>query len=304
MHATACAAARAASAVDIAVPTALVADALGRHRDFRVLRRIGALDVAGREPVGAVRTGCALDVETTGLSPITDKVVELAVQRFAFDEEGRIVRAGRVRSWLEDPGAPLSAEVTRVTGLTDADVAGQRIDDALAAEMIGSVDVVVAHHAAFDRPFVERRLPAVAGAAWACSLEDVPWADHGFEGRALGHLLCQCGWFFEPHRAAADVLALLHLLAHRLDADRTVLGTMVEAAGRTTAELVASAAFPGSRMKLEERGYRWSRRAGAYAKVVPVEDAKAEVEWAEVYVYDLIGRPVARTVTWRERYAT
>lgn len=66
-----------------------------------------------------------------------------------------------------------------------------------------------------DRPFVERRLPSLAGRLWACSMAEIDRMELGFDGKALGHLVSQCGWFFEGHRAENDVLALIYLLPCR-----------------------------------------------------------------------------------------
>jgi DNA polymerase III subunit epsilon len=54
--------------------------------------------------------------------------------------------------WREDPGIPLDPKITKLTGLTSSDLAGQAIDEAAAVEILSSADIIVAHNAAFDRP--------------------------------------------------------------------------------------------------------------------------------------------------------
>jgi hypothetical protein len=51
----------------------------------------------------------------------------------------------------------------------------QAIDEPAALDLLASADLVVAHNARFDRPFVDRRLPAAAGKAWACTMAEVDW---------------------------------------------------------------------------------------------------------------------------------
>ena len=96
----------------------------------------------------------------------------------------------------------------RLTGITDADVAGRTIDADAVAAFVGSASVVIAHNAAFDRPVVERVWPFFADLEWACSLSQVDWRAKGFEGRRLGQLLAEKCLFHDGHRALDDCLAL------------------------------------------------------------------------------------------------
>ena len=49
-----------------------------------------------------------------------------------------------------------------MTELTADDLAGQVIDEAAAVEILSSADIIGAHNAAFDRPFIDRHQPAIA----------------------------------------------------------------------------------------------------------------------------------------------
>lgn len=283
---------------------AAMASLVDRHRDFRVLRRMTPMRrnlARGVRP--GVLAGCAIDVETTGLDVGSDAVIELALQRFWADPDGRIVATGRPHHWLEDPGRPIEPEVTRLTGIADPDVAGRRIMDPLAASLIADADFVVAHNASFDCPFVEKRLPDTAGRPWVCTLRDVDWKGHGFEGRSLPHLLMQMGMFYDAHRASTDVAALLHLLDHPLPSGGTVLKAAVEAATRPAWMIDAVGAPFETKDLLKARGYRWNADARHWSKEVPGGAFDDEYEWIVVQVYGGRAKPRFRSVTWCERHS-
>ena len=80
---------------------------------------------------------------------------------------------------FEDPGMPIPEVAQQVTGIRDDMVKGQRLDDAQVAALVAMADLVIAHNAGFDRPFVEARFPGFADKAWACSFADIDWKAQG-----------------------------------------------------------------------------------------------------------------------------
>ena len=254
--------------------------------DFRLLRRVrfgeGIVDIL---PEIAVGIGAAVDVETTGLDPEKDRVIELAVRRFRYDAEGRIVRLDRAHSWTEDPGMPISDEVTRITGLTDEDVCGTRIDDAQAVALISTAQIVVAHNARFDRAFIEGRLPALTDMVWACSAADVDWKALAFDGKALGWLLAQAGWFHGAHRAGEDVDALIELLRCKPGGGATILSHLLDRALSGGWLLRARGAAFECRGVLKARGYCWDPGRKVWFLEVPDGALLEEREWLRHNVY-------------------
>lgn len=277
--------------------------ALSGHPDFRVLRRLRPVSHFHEGDAFATsRVGVALDVETTGLDRETDRIIELAVQRFRFDERGRIIQVGMPRVWREDPGFELDPKITKLTGLTESDLVGQAIDEAAALEILTSADIIVAHNAAFDRPFVDRRLPGIAGKPWACSMAELDWLDLGFDGRALAHLVSQCGWFYEGHRAENDILALIYLLAHNVSDGDTILSKLITCSEKTSYRVNALDAPFDAKDRLKSRGYRWDAALRFWWKAVQEDEGEAERTWLLSEVYSGYGEPAFIPISACERH--
>lgn len=274
---------------------AAMAAQLSEHPDFRVLRRLPPqLAPAPQKLPDTARLGLVVDTETTGLEA-TDKIIELGMVMFAYDERtGEVYGVCDEYCGLEDPGTPIdeTAPAALVNGITNAMVAGQRLDDEKVLQLLECADLILAHKSGFDRPMIEARYPQFANAPWACSLEQVPWSKFGYQSRRLEHLLLEQQYFFDAHRASGDCHALLQLLA------------MPVPGGTSTyfSELLAVALAPSYRLwaegspfhtkdMLRARGYRWSsgETAGSFKAWyidLPDEPAlNAELAWLRESVF-------------------
>jgi DNA polymerase-3 subunit epsilon len=70
--------------------------------------------------------------------------------------------------------------------------------------LLAGADLVIAHNAGFDRPFVEGLLPQAQGLNWACSFADIDWTAAGHSSAKLSYLASALGWFYDAHRAEMD----------------------------------------------------------------------------------------------------
>lgn len=101
----------------------------------------------------------ALDVETTGLDPSADRIVEIGIVSFRFDRDSAIAEESRWGT-LVNPGMPIPPGATGIHGITDLEVSGSPrfadIADMLAERIRGRV--LVAHNAPFDSGFLRCEL--------------------------------------------------------------------------------------------------------------------------------------------------
>lgn len=272
--------------------------------DLRILRRVPALNATPLSPRGdgPFRKIAILDVETTGTEPARDEIIDLAVVMVEVDDLGEIVGILSAGEALRDPLMPIPPRITQLTGLTDAAVRGRSFDLARLQRRLEGADVLIAHNARFDAAFVERLLPGIAGAAWACSASDFDWVGHGFDGCKLGHLLNQVGAFSDAHRAMADVISLIHLLCHRLPHGGTVLGDLLANAAQPTVRFEATAAPFDQRSVLKSRGYRWDPRQKVWWIEIADDKRAAEESWYREHIAPAGPVPRMRPITWHQRH--
>lgn len=189
-------------------------------------------------------TFVAFDLETTGLSAARHRVIEIGAVK---------LRAGRVvarKVWLINPEQPIPTTVTRIHGLTDADVRGalplREVYPAFAAFVRGSI--LLAHNARFDVRFMAHEAHRNA---LPCPPEPVldtlrllrKWYPE-LKSHRLQNVTDHLG--IEPgrdHRALDDALTLSTVFTAGLAAmpPATTLSNLVEIAG---APLYIKAAVP------------------------------------------------------------
>lgn len=260
-------------------------EATGR---FKVLERLSKPPTFSPDtlPPAATSTGLYLDVETTGLRSSEDKIIQLGLVAFRYDAAGNVHDVVAELDEFEDPGRPIPEEITELTGITDDDVRGMRIDDARVLSLLADADLVVAHNAAFDRPFVEKRFPAFSDVAWACSIEDVNWRSEGFGSSKLEWLAFQHGFFYDSHRASSDCLAGVRLLAADMPrSQRTAMSKLLESAARADVRLWAVGSPFETKDALRRRGYRWQSSAKVWWRDLRADQHRAELEWLTKNVY-------------------
>jgi DNA polymerase III subunit epsilon len=265
-----------------------IAAKLAAHPDYRVLRR---LDPARPRPEltgPTVRRAAIVDTETTGTDAAADQVIELAIVVFEYcHATGAVGRVLAAYDALEDPGLPIPPASTAIHGITDAMVAGQRIDDARVAQLLESVGIVIAHNAGFDRRFLEPRLPVFASLPWGCSWLEVPWSEAGIASSKLEYLAYRHGFFYDAHRAEADCHALLEVLSQPFgESGGTGLKLLLDSARSPSFRLWANNSPFDTKDVLKQRGYWWDATRRCWSIEVKSRDAvQADLAWLSQTVY-------------------
>jgi DNA polymerase III subunit epsilon len=217
----------------VALARSLLADVV--EIDTRLAWRGDAVALA--EPPGAAllledATYVVVDLETTGLRPGESGICEIgAVRLRGFEVEAEL-------QTLVDPGLPIGAGASAVTGLRSEQLRGApRPPEAVRGFLAFAGDaVLVAHNARFDLAFLDRETERLTGSRIGSPVVDtVRLARTLLAGRTAGFGLGQLAWFFgtaeKPcHRALPDARATAELLL-------ALIGLAQERGARTVADL-------------------------------------------------------------------
>ena len=278
---------------------------LERCDDYRVLRKVperySNMPATGEPPEGFCVA--LVDLETTSLNPDDGDIIELALMMVWLSRDGGVLGHFGPLSWLEDPGVPISPEITMVTGLAAQHLVGHEIPDPSVEGMLSRADLLVAHNAKFEIAWLEKRYPNLCGKAWSCSMADIDWLKAGCDGRAQQHLLSQHGWFSNAHRAGDDVWSLFILLQEKRRGwerkRRTHFQRLLEAANRVTTLVKARGAPYNKKEILRARGYRWDAESRVWQKELDHVDVAHEQAW---FFRNGLPAPVLGAVSAYERH--
>tara|TARA_B100000401_G_scaffold372068_1_gene271194 strand:- start:937 stop:1800 length:864 start_codon:yes stop_codon:yes gene_type:complete len=235
---------------------------------------------------GALKV-CFLDLETTGSNKETCKIIEFAGKLTAIDKNnGELI--GIIDSYqsFNDPEEPITTEITRITGITNADVDGHSLDWDLISQIIHNADIIVAHNASFDRAFMDRYLPLSKDKVWVCSLNDINWSKRGFNARGQEILCIWHGFYYESHRAMYDVDALIHLVTYDIEGQEKASLELISNSSKPIYRIAAVNSPFDTKDLLKARKYRWNPKRKYWWKNILFEELEAEKEWMAQNIYN------------------
>jgi len=159
-----------------------------------------------------------VDLETTGVSATNDRIIEIGAVK---------VRSNTVEETFQtmiDPNRAIPRGITRITGITSADVcvepqANEVLQDVI--DFIGDA-IFVAHNCSFDWNFIQEEiqraeLPVLTNQK-LCTLRLARRLLSGLRSRSLGSLIKFFHIKIESrHRALSDALATHEILIHLFD---------------------------------------------------------------------------------------
>ena len=245
-----------------------------------------------------IHRGVYLDTETTGLSHDNDEVIQICMLPLLYAKDPDTNRSLIIGVYppyvgFQEPSKPLTQEIIDLTGITMDMLEGQSLDIEKIETILEKTDFVIAHNAAFDRPFTHGISANFSEKKWACSMSNVPWRELGFESLKLTHLASDLGFFFEPHQADKDCLAGLAILAQVDKAGESYFQKMMNTAEQDSITFRAQYAPFEAKDILKKRGYSWKDGSDGSVKgweaVISIAKADEERAWLSAEVYK--GKP-------------
>lgn len=247
----------------------------GNYRVIKRFQSVSSYHDANAETQKKI--GIYLDTETTGMNTEKDHVIEIAMVPFEFDVDGNIYRVLEAYNSFNEPPEPISQEIIDITGITDDMVKGHSIDPEQIEEMLDRAVIVIAHNAAFDRPFCEKLHERFKNISWGCSLYDIQWKAEGMENAKLEYLAYKYGFFYEGHRATIDCQVGIEVLSHKFPkSNNSVLKTLLDTARQSTIRIFAEGAPFETKDVLKARGYYWNSEKRSW--YIDLTEDKVEAE--------------------------
>lgn len=163
-----------------------------------------------------------IDLETTGLSPLAEKVIEIAI--YIHDGE-KIVNE---YSTLINPERNISSNITRITGITNEMVKDAPKFWEVAKDIVIFTEgkFFVAHNASFDYNFIRNEFKSLGydfKREKLCTVKLSRKILPGHKSYSLGKLCSDLGIKINGrHRAAGDALATVKLFEHLIKTDSSL----------------------------------------------------------------------------------
>ncbi len=281
---------------------------LSTSNDFKVLRRLPQTIII-KQPTGKVFKAAFIDLETTGIDPNNNEIIEIGVLIASFTQEDGFINIDFTDNQLQQPQTPISKEITKITSISNQDVEGKSIDWQGLQENMQDIDIAICHNASFDRQFLEAQTPVIfqkfiQSIAFGCSAEGVNWSEMGYEGKKLEYLNLKMGYFYDGHRALIDCFATLNLFIERPEAFKMLLENISQ---KEILICAVNARFD-KKDELKKRKYRWSNGDQDLPKCwwtsIPFVEYEQEELFLrqEIYQQNQLNLPT-KIITAKERYS-
>lgn len=116
-----------------------------------------------------------IDLETTGLSPVRDEIIEIGIVLFRFTSTMDVLEVVNTYQALRQPTCRLSPRAKAVHGITYEQLQGKEFDCTEIELILNQGNMIISHNARFDYGFIVRMFPRLSNYKWYCTLSGISW---------------------------------------------------------------------------------------------------------------------------------
>ena len=163
-----------------------------------------------------------VDLETTGLNPDEDVIMEMAWRLFDNYSKKTLAACSFL---LDISGKIIKEDIENLTGISYDMICSFSVNELLAFDLfsdaIRNCDFVAAHNVEFEKSFLSKKIDTnlFSSIKWLDTMNDLPF-DISISSRKLGHICSDHGILIEgAHRALPDVDATTKLISMFSDED-------------------------------------------------------------------------------------
>ncbi|RYE14428.1 MAG: hypothetical protein EOP34_06570 [Rickettsiales bacterium] len=261
--------------------------------DYRIINRFKPVRFYNNSNDELKNIGIFVDVETTGSYSRGSKIIELALVPFEYTNDGKIYKILKSYVEFQDPHVLIPESITKLTGITNEMVKGKSFDTKKITDLVNSASVIIAHHAGFDKKFIEDIFPIFRKKTWGCTVKHINWRNENISSAKLEYLAYKYNVFYEAHRAEIDSLIGIHILAQKLPiSGRYALEVLLENINNIYYKIWAEDIPFHKKDILKDRGYRWNngsnKKPKSWYKIIESKYKEDEIKFLYNNIYEKI----------------
>jgi DNA polymerase-3 subunit epsilon len=158
-----------------------------------------------------------LDIETTGLNPEKDEIIQISILPFFVNDAYSITGYKKPIIKFQEIDKNLPDNIVNLTNITDDMLKGNSIPWEAILKLFNSADAIMAYNSEFDLKFIKFTLEKlkleIPKVNFCCAMKDIDWNELFPSKTPSLELLCHYHgfWLNGRHNALNDVLCLFQI---------------------------------------------------------------------------------------------
>lgn len=206
------------------------------------------------------------DLETTGLDPLKDKIIEVGAILYSVDHQCTLQQLSTLLPCEENP----AENINRIKNLATKEVSNNTLLQVY-KEWVKESDYIVAYNASFEKSWLKG---ITKEKPWICAYEDIIWPNNHKQTNLVSTALNHGVGVSLAHRALADCQILAQLF-DRMNDLPSLLTNAIERSNEPRVKVVADVPYE-ERDKPKAKMFKWDNLKRQWAKVLAISDYEKE----------------------------